>query len=183
MGWPGPAVSGVHALSHLVTLSGPRSPHPRKGDPGRGPSTKGTSRTGLAQSSWGRLQVTGRGQRGQSYRQPGSPEVPGAARGTLGPQATVVLGLAGSWHACPPALQRPCHGARVAGLGRVAEPPGRRGLGRRAEVSLRLSRAADGGRVLCSQGGRWALQQAALRVDPQPPPQESSGSSTAVGEV
>lgn len=92
----------------------------------------------------------GRGQRPE-LKAAWSPEVPGSVSLTLCPQATVVLGLAVSWHACLPACQRPCHGARVPGLGQVAELLG--GVGGWS----RSSQALQGGGVgeLCSQGGRW----------------------------
>lgn len=93
----------------------------------------------------------------------------------------MVLGLAVSWHAYMPAFQSPCHGARVPGLGQVAEL-----LGRSEWVESFLSGSPRPRSVgeLCSQGGRWALQQAALRVDSQSPPQqESRGSSMAIPAV
>lgn len=72
-------------------------------------------------------EVAGYGKRAEA-RAKGSREPRGTwVSLTLCPQATVVQGLAVSWHAYLPAFQSPCHGARVPGLGQVAELLGRSG--------------------------------------------------------
>lgn len=85
---------------------------------------------------------------------------------------------AGSELACLSAcLPEALPGARVPGLSGAEH---RGGVGGWSHP-LGLPRMAVCGRALCSQRGRWALQQAALRLDSQSPPQlESRGSSMAI---